>query len=413
MKTYENLFEEKLENLHQSKNYRYFLQVRKNASQFPAFHYERNGKTGEAINFCSNDYLGLSVDEGVLETCALAIGHCGIGSGGTRNISGTTSYHKSLEKMIAGWHRKPAALLFGSAYMANLTTLQTIGRHLPDLVFISDERNHASLIEGMRSGGNKKYIFRHNDTYHLEEILQSLPIEQQKLVVFESVYSMNGQIAPVAKILNLARKYNALTYVDEVHGVGLYGTSGAGIIEKEGLQSDIDLLNGTLAKAVGALGGYITASETIIDFIRSYGSGFIFTTSLPPAICAGIERSIHTIRTEPTHAEHMHSLVRYLRQKLQKNKIRFTKNLSHITPIPIAGAENCRLIASRLLEEFGVYVQPINYPTVPSGEECLRVIVTARHTRSQIDHFVTSLKHVFHATHPDHLQRQPAELIAS
>jgi 5-aminolevulinate synthase len=405
---YEQFFKQKTDQLQQEGNYRYFLNINKSARHFPHFYYDQNGETKRAVNFCSNDYLGMSVEEEVIGKLSFVLHQSGTGSGGTRNLSGNTNHHQFLEHTIAGWHQKEAALVFGGAYLANLTTLQTIGRHVPELVFISDERNHASLIEGIRSSGNQKKIFRHNDIKYLEEILQSLPVTQPKIIVFESVYSMNGSIAPVKEITKLAKQYNALTYVDEVHAVGLYGPTGAGICEQEKLLNDIDIINGTMAKAVGVIGGYIAASQTIIDFIRSFGSGFIFTSSLPPAICAAAEKSIQLIKLQQAPRTAMHGLVNYLRRLLDEENIAYTKNASHITPIIIANPAQCKTIADKLLQDHGVYVQPVNHPTVPKGEECLRIIVTARHTREQINHLVKSLKEIFIEQHPHYMQAEQA-----
>lgn len=394
----------RLSQLKQEGGYRYFLQLNKSARHFPVFYYEIDGKSKRAVNFCSNDYLGMSVEEDVIGKLSFVAHQSGTGSGGTRNISGTTQQHQSLEQTISAWHQKEAALIFGSAYLANLTALQTLGRQIPDLVFFSDERNHASLIEGMRSAGNKKIIFRHNDPEHLEELLQQVPAVTPKLIVFESVYSMNGNIAPVKSFIHLAKKYNAITYIDEVHAIGLYGNTGAGICAQEDVLDQIDIINGTLAKSVGVIGGYITATQHFIDFIRSFGSGFIFTTSLPPAICAAAEKSIQLIRQSSALRTSMHGLVTYLRRLLDEAGISWKRNQSHITTIVIGEAARCKRIADRLLDEYGVYVQPINHPTVPVGEECLRLIVTARHNREQATHFVNSLKKIFIEEGTHHLQ---------
>jgi 5-aminolevulinate synthase len=401
---YEAFFNSKLEHLKQEGNYRHFLNVDKSARHFPYFYYTQNGETNRAINFCSNDYLGMSVEEEVIGKLSFVLHQRGTGSGGTRNLSGTTTQHQFLETTLAGWHQKEAALLFGSAYDANITTLQTIGRHMPDLIFISDERNHASLIEGIRNSGSQKIILRHNDTAHLEEILQTLPLQQPKLIVFESVYSMNGTIASLKKILALARQYQALTYIDEVHAIGLYGPTGGGICEQENALSEIDIVNGTLAKAVGVMGGYIAASQTIIDFIRSFGSGFIFTSSLPPAICAAAEKSIQMIQQQTSYRTTMHGLVDYLRRLLNAEGIVYTKNESHITTVVIANPIWCKEITDKLLRQHGIYVQPVNFPTVPKGEECLRIIVTAKHTREQLNHLTKSLKQVLLEYSSYHMQ---------
>jgi 5-aminolevulinate synthase len=409
---YQSYLAQQLEQLKESGAYRHFLNVSKSARHFPHFWYEQNGETKQAVNFCSNDYLGMSVAEEVIGKVSDVLHQSGAGSGGTRNISGTTPHHQSLEQTIAGWHQKEAALIFNSAYLANLTALQTLGRKIPGLIFISDERNHASVIEGIRSAGTKKLVFRHNDVNHLRQILASLPLEQPKLLVFESVYSMNGSVAPVREMIQLAKQYHALTYIDEVHAVGLYGPTGAGICEQENLLPDIDIINGTLAKAVGVMGGYIAASQTIVDFVRSFGSGFIFTTALPPALCAGAEKSIRIIQRGAPLRTAVFGSVAYLRRLLDEAVVPYPKNHSHITPVTIKDAARCKTIADELLRTHGVYVQPVNHPTVPVGEECLRLIVTAKHTREQITHLVNSLKQVLIEERAHYMQAESPELIA-
>jgi 5-aminolevulinate synthase len=297
--------------------------------------------------------------------------------------------------------------LFNGAYAANHTTLQTLGRHIPELVFLSDEKNHASLIEGIRASGNLKFIFRHNDVTHLEDLLSQLPIDQPKIIVFESVYSMSGNVAPVHDLVRLAKKYNALTYVDEVHAVGLYGENGSGMLAQENVQADIDIINGTLSKAVGVFGGYIVASNTLVDFIRSFGSGFIFTTSLPPAICSAAEKSIQLIQRENETRAKFFEQVKSLREHLANHRVPFKPNNTHITIVPIGEARRCRYVASELLK-LGVYLQPINYPTVPKGEECLRIIITNRHTESHIQHLALCLNKVLHGNHHAHRPRLEA-----
>jgi 5-aminolevulinate synthase len=393
---YEHLFLQKLTQLKNDGNYRYFLEVNKSAQHFPHFYYRnQDGIQRSAVNWCSNDYLCMSTHEEVIGKLSHTAYRSGVGSGGTRNISGTTVYHQELEETLAAWHQKESALLFNGAYQANTTTLQTLARHIEGLCFFSDEQNHASIIEGMRGCKNSKYIFRHNDTRHLEERLQAAPKDLPKLIVFESLYSMSGTIAPVKEIIRLAKKYNAMTYVDEVHAVGLYGPSGAGILDQEHLQADIDIVNGTLSKAIGVFGGYIAAGKTITDFIRSFGSGFIFTTSLPPAVCSAANKSIQIIRQADRRI--FHENVANLRRVLSQVGVSFRQNESHITIIPVAGAKRCREIAVRLLYEQGVYLQPINFPTVPKGEECLRVITTTRHLPKHIHHLAHSLQKVLHA----------------
>lgn len=393
--SYDTFLKNKIGQLKESGSYRYFLEVNKSAQHFPHFYYQDdNAVQRSAVNWCSNDYLCMSTHEEVIGKLSHTAYKSGTGSGGTRNISGTTIHHRELEKTLAEWHQKEAALIFNGAYAANVTALQTLGKNIPGLVFISDERNHASIIEGIRGCKNEKKIFRHNDVTHLEEILQAIPVDQPKLVVFESVYSMSGNISPVKEIISLAKKFNALTYIDEVHGVGLYGNTGAGILEQEGLQNEIDIVNGTLSKAVGVFGGYIAASATIVDFIRSYGSGFIFTTSLPPAICSAANKSIRLIQQNVVERNEFHKNVLQLRNALRENNVGFKNNDSHITIVPVKDANRCRQLANELLNKQGVYLQPINFPTVPVGEECLRIIITSKHQPKHINHLAYSLSKV-------------------
>jgi len=402
-----------LQQLKEEGRYRYFLEVNKSAQHFPNFYYtDEQGQQHAAVNWCSNDYLSMSTNEEVISRLSFVTHRSGTGSGGTRNISGTTNHHKELEKTLAAWHKKEGALLFNGAYQANVTTLQTLGKNIPGLIFFSDERNHASIIEGVRGCKNEKKIFKHNDVGHLEELLKTVSFDKPKLIVFESVYSMSGTIAPVKAIAELAKKYNALTYVDEVHGVGLYGESGAGILEQEGQQYSIDIINGTLSKAVGVFGGYIAASAIIIDFIRSFGSGFIFTTSLPPAICAAANKSIQFIQQNDQLRKLFFENLKQLRIAFANNGIEFKQNDSHITIIPMDDATRCRQIASQLLEKHGVYLQPINYPTVPVGEECLRIIITARHLPKHINHLAYSLKKILHGDNQTDWQEFQAVALA-
>ncbi|MBI1341540.1 MAG: 5-aminolevulinate synthase [Terrimonas sp.] len=395
---YKKLLEEKLLQLKQEGHYRYFLEVNKSVQHFPHFYYTNvQGEQRAAVNWCSNDYLCMSTHEAVIGKLSHTTYKSGTGSGGTRNISGTTIYHRELEATLSAWHGKEAALLFNGAYQANVTTLQTLARNINDLVFFSDQENHASIIEGMRGCKNKKFVFRHNDMAHLRDCLQSVPYHQPKIIVFESVYSMSGSIAPVQEIVQLAAEFNAMTYVDEVHAVGLYGKNGAGIFEREQLQEKIDILNGTLSKAIGVFGGYITASKTIIDFVRSFGNGFIFTTSLPPAICSAARKSIELIQAGDRQV--LPQKVEQLRTALRQAGVEYRENPSHITIVPVPGAEHCRSVASRLLLEQGVYLQPINFPTVPRGEECLRIIITGRHQLKHIHHLAHSLKKIIHGDH--------------
>jgi len=410
---YKSYLAKQLQQLKNEGRYRYFLEVNKSAQHFPNFYYsDEKGTQHAAVNWCSNDYLGMSTNEDVIAKLGFVTHRSGTGSGGTRNISGTTNHHRELERTLAAWHKKDAALLFNGAYQANVTTLQTLGKNIPGLVFFSDERNHASIIEGIRGCKNEKKVFRHNDVQHLEELLQSVPLEKPKLIVFESVYSMSGTIAPIKEIAELAKQYNSLTYIDEVHGVGLYGPTGAGVLEQENLQNEVDIVNGTLSKAIGVFGGYIAASSTIIDYVRSFGSGFIFTTSLPPAVCAAATKSIQLIEKDNSLRETFFNNVKNLRSVFTNAGVEFKENNSHISIIPVQDASRCRSIANQLLEQHGIYLQPINFPTVPVGEECLRIISTARHLPKHINHLAYSLKKTLHGDNQTDWQEFPAVALA-
>ncbi len=403
MFSYDQLFEERLNALKASGAYRNFVDINKSAVHFPHFHYrDANGIQRSAVNWCSNDYLCMSTHEDVIAKLSFTAHRSGTGSSGTRNISGTTNHHRELEKELSGWMGKESALLFNGAYQANVTTLQTIGRGIPGLIFISDADNHASLIEGMRAAGNTKMIFRHNDADAPGGNPAGLSPDQPKMVVMESVYSISGSVAPLKDILHLCKKYGALSYIDEVHAVGLYGATGGGILEQEGLSSMADIINGTLSKAIGVYGGFIAGTSVLIDFIRCFGSGFIFTTSLPPAVCSAALKSISLIRQHAEWREAFMENVRLLRESLRQYGIRYEENASHITRIKITGAVKCRETAERLLEEQGVYMQPINYPTVPVGSECLRIIVTIKHQPKHIQYLALSLKKIMYGKTQDH-----------
>lgn len=396
---YRQTISDKLDTLKQQGNYRYFQDVNKSARHFPRFYFDdETGKKKSAVNWCSNDYLCMSIHEEVISKLSFTAHHSGVGSSGTRNISGTTGYHKQLEESIANLHGKEAAIIFNSAFLANLSTLATLGRAFSNAVFISDERNHASIIEGIRSSGCKKAVFKHNDMLHLEEVLSALPAEQSKIIVFESVYSISGNVAPVKEITALAKKYNALTYIDEVHAVGLYGDTGAGIAAQNGLQNEVDIINGTFAKAFGTLGGYITTDAMMADYLRSFASGFIFTTSLPPAICSATIKSIELVTQNNEWRVQFHGAVKKLRALLADKQIPFHNNASHVTAVHIGDNTRCKAIADKLLNEFGVYLQPINPPTVKEGEACLRITVTAKHTEADMHQLVNALSIVMHET---------------
>ena len=395
MINYNNILKQKIAALKESGGYRYFLDVNKSAQHFPRFYYENEmGEKKMAVNWCSNDYMCMSVNEDVIGKLNFISHRSGAGSGGTRNISGSTIYHKELEKTLSQLHKKEAALLFGGAYIANLTTLSTLGKLFTDAVFISDEENHASMIEGIKASNAEKVIFRHNDIGHLEEILKALDTNRVKIIVFESVYSISGTIAPVEEIILLAKKYNCLTYIDEVHAVGLYGDDGGGITSQFNLQSGIDIINGTLAKGFGVIGGYIAASRNVIDAVRSFGSGFIFTTSLPPAVCAAATKSIELLSGNNDWRNKFHYNVQLLRSKLKEQNISFNNNDSHITSITIGDEISCKKIADKLLREFGLYLQPVNFPTVKKGEACLRITVTLKHDEAEMKYLAESLNEV-------------------
>ncbi len=395
---YNKQFSEKINQLKKDGNYRYFLDVNKSAQHFPKFYFEDElGNKKMAVNWCSNDYLCMSLNEEVISKLSFVAHKSGAGSSGTRNISGTTIYHRELETTLANLHKKESALLFGGAYLANLTALSTIGKILNKCVFISDERNHASIIEGIRASGCERHVFRHNDLQHLEQTLQSLPQDVSKIVVFESVYSMSGTIAPVKEIIELAKKYNALTYIDEVHAVGLYGEDGAGISSALGVREQIDIINGTLAKGFGVIGGYIAASKNIIDVVRSFGSGFIFTTSLPPSVCSAANRSVQLVRDDVSIRGAYHSKVKLFRKILRGHGVDYLSNESQITNLPIGDSMLCKQISDSLLHEHGIYIQPINYPTVKRGEECFRITLSMRHSENDMIHLARSLNEVLHA----------------
>ncbi len=392
---YQTILSQKLAGLKAEGNYRYFLNIEKSAEKFPFFTFEtEDGEVKSAINWCSNDYLGLSTEPRIIEKYAETARKSGVGSGGTRNISGTTIFHKQLEQDIAAFHCRESGLIFNSAFLANVASLSTLGRAFEGCVFISDEKNHASIIEGIKLSGCQKLIFKHNDAADLERVLKKLPKNQSKIIVFESVYSIEGTVAPISEICHLAKKYNALTYCDEVHAVGLYGIYGEGLVAAAGCNAEIDLINGTFAKAFGCIGGYISGEKTLVDFIRSFGKGFIFTTALPPSVCAAVSESLKIVQEKTSILTHFHQNIHELRQILRGFEIPFDDNPSHITRIPIGDSRRCKKITDALLHDFGIYLQPINPPTVPPGEACLRVICSAKHTGRDMIGLAKALKKV-------------------
>ncbi|MDZ7878339.1 MAG: 5-aminolevulinate synthase [Saprospiraceae bacterium] len=395
---YNALLNQKLDGLKQQGNYRYFLPLNKTAAAQPVF--KRNTEGGieqEIVNWTSNDYMGMSADADVIRAFAETAKTDGVGSGGTRNISGTTARHILLEKTVAELHGKEAAHIFNSAYLANSATLSVLGRAFSDTLIFSDAENHASMIEGIKLSRCEKKVFRHNDLDHLESLLVLEDIDRPKIIAFESVYSMSGTIAPITEIVKLAKKYNALTYLDEVHAVGLYGKHGEGVAGQMGCSDGIDIINGTFAKAYGCIGGYVTANAVLCDYIRSFGEGFIFTTSLPPAVCAAATASILKVKNNPQMRAHFHENVKILRGAFRDLNVPFEENPSHITRIIFGDAKRSRHVADTLLNEYGIYLQPINFPTVPRGQEGLRIAVSARHTTPQIELLAKVLRAVLEA----------------
>ena len=394
---YLDKFEEILVTLKNEGKYRIFNSILRKRGKFPnAIWYSKYG-VKNIVNWCSNDYLGMGQNQLVIDAMKTALDSVGAGSGGTRNISGTTKYHEALEKELANLHKKESALIFTSAYVANLTTLETIPRVLPNITYITDSENHSSIIQGIRNSRVKKVIWKHNDLSHLEELLKKIP--DPKCVVFESVYSMDGDISPIKQIVNLCKKHNAITYLDEVHAVGLYGLHGGGIIERENLQNEVDIINGTLGKAFGLQGGYVAGRKYFLDAIRSLAPGFIFTTSLSPVICAGALTSVKYVREHNDLRNQIKERSSKTKIELSKVGINVLKNNSHIVPVIIGDPIKCKKISDDLLYKDGIYVQPINYPTVPEGTERLRFTPGPLHTDSMISEMVAKLKNAMIANH--------------
>ena len=388
---YQEFFENKLADLRDEGNYRVFADLERHQGAFPKATNRIDDVVREVTIWCSNDYLGMGQHPDVLAAMHEALDLSGAGAGGTRNISGTTHYHVLLEKELADLHGKQDALLFTSGYVSNWAALSTLASRLPDCLVLSDALNHSSMIEGIRHSRSDCKVWRHNDVAHLEELLAAQPLDRPKLIAFESVYSMDGDIAPIAEICALAAKYNAMTYLDEVHAVGLYGPRGGGIAEREGLMDQITLIEGTLGKAFGVVGGYIAASAALCDFIRSFASGFIFTTALPPAVAAGATASIRHLKQSRVERDLQKLRVAEVREKLTEIGIPHVDNPSHIIPVMVGDPVKCKFISDMLLDEFSIYIQPINYPTVPKGTERLRITPSPVHTPEDLDRLVTAL----------------------
>lgn len=389
---YEAKFEQHLATLHREGRYRIFADIKRQRGGFPlASNCSTDRGPGEVVVWCSNDYLGMGQHPVVLNAMHEAIDTVGAGSGGTRNISGTTHYHVELEEELADLHGKEAALVFTSAFVANDSTLSTLVGLIPGLVIFSDDKNHASMIAGIRNGRGEKHRFRHNDVGHLEELLAKFPRETPKLIAFESVYSMDGHISHVERICDLAKKYNAMTYIDEVHAVGMYGARGGGIAERDRQMQRIDIINGTLAKGFGVMGGYIAASKACCDAIRSYAPGFIFTTSIAPAIAAGALASIRYLKTNNWIRERHQERARKLRRLFHSAGLPVMDNNSHIVPVLVGDPVHCKHVTDELMERFGIYAQPINYPTVPRKTERIRFTPTPFHTDTHMEQLVEAM----------------------
>jgi 5-aminolevulinate synthase len=381
-----------LNNLHAEGRYRTFIDIERTKDSFPHAVWTKPDGTEQPITvWCGNDYLGMGQHPVVLAAMHEALEATGAGSGGTRNISGTTVYHRALEHELADLHQKEAALVFTSAYIANDATLSTLPSLFPGMHIISDALNHASMIQGIKHGRCPKHIFRHNDLAHLREILEGLPADAPKLIAFESIYSMDGDFGPIEAICDLADEFGCMTYIDEVHAVGMYGPRGAGVAERDGLMDRIDIINGTLGKAYGVMGGYIAASAKMVDAIRSYAPGFIFTTSLPPAIAAGAAASVRHLKTDQARRDAHQLQAKILKMRLKALGLPIIDHGTHIVPVIVGDPVHTQKLSDMLLMDYGIYVQPINFPTVPRGTERLRFTPSPVHDAKMLDGLVKAL----------------------
>ncbi len=392
---FEQVFADQLAALKDEGNYRTFAKMERRCGVFPNALNHGGDEAREVTVWCSNDYLGMGHHPDVVGAMCQTAQSSGAGAGGTRNISGNTVEHLALEAELADLHGKDAALVFSSGYVSNWTTLSTLGSRLPNAVILSDALNHASMIEGIRHSRADKVIWKHNDPEDLNRKLAALGPDQAKIIAFESVYSMDGDIAPIAEICDVAEAHGAMTYIDEVHAVGMYGPRGGGVAEEQGLMDRITLIEGTLGKAFGTFGGYIAGSANLIDFVRSFSSGFIFTTALPPAVAAAATASIRHLKASSAERARQKRNVAKLRQMLDQKGIPHIDNPSHIIPVMIGDPIKCRMISDMLLEDWGIYVQPINYPTVPKGTERLRITPGPLHSDADIAHLINALDHLW------------------
>lgn len=394
---YRSIFQSAVDQLHDEKRYRVFANLERIVGKFPRAVHRSGASAREVTVWCSNDYLGMGQNQNVIEALCEAAGKMGSGAGGTRNISGTNHPLVELEHELADLHGKEAALVFTSGFISNEASISTIARLLPNCLILSDELNHSSMIEGVRRSGSEKKIFRHNDLDHLEQLLQAADPERAKLIVFESVYSMDGDIAPIEAIADLADKYGAMTYIDEVHAVGMYGPRGGGICDRDGLADRIDIIEGTLAKAFGALGGYITGPRAVIDAVRSYAPGFIFTTALPPAMAAAATTSIRHLKTSQVEREQHQRQAQSTKDVLLEAGLPVMPSVTHIVPVLVGDPELCKKASDRLMDVHGIYIQPINYPTVPRGTERLRITPSPFHDDTLIEELRDALLEVWNA----------------
>jgi len=406
---YQHLLGEKLSGLKAAGQYRTFVTLNRICGRYPLARLEGNDDRLVVV-WCSNDYLGMSQHPVVRKAMHEAIDAYGAGSGGSRNIGGTHGLYGRLERSLAEWHSKEAALVFPTGFSSNEATLRCLLQQIPGCVVISDERNHASIIDGIRASAANRKVFRHNDLAHLEALLAEHPHEVPKIVVFESVYSMDGDVAPIQEIVELARRYNALTYLDEVHAVGMYGPRGAGLAAHNGIAGQVDVIQGTMAKAIGVIGGYIAGARWLIDAIRSFATGFIFTTSLPPVIVAGCLASVEHLKAQSDERDRLHAQTRRLRSALAALNIPVMPcSSTHVLPVLVGNADKCRAAAERLLHIHGIYLQPINFPSVAVGTERFRVNATPNHSDVQIDQLAEALREVF--THFE-IPLQPSGTVA-